>query len=95
MPKSTAEMLHRRYTWLVVIAIIAVAVVFVAPSVDLQPTALRAWQAACAMFVAIAMTVHTPASYDPRTQPFFTKVSSRWRKHGPVVSPHLTCILLC
>ncbi|MGH9514431.1 MAG: hypothetical protein ACRD3P_02000 [Terriglobales bacterium] len=55
-------MLRNKYAWLAVIAIIVVAIVFIAPSVDLQPTALRAWQAACAVFVGIAITLHTIAA---------------------------------
>lgn len=57
--KIYTGMLRKQYTWLAIIAIIAVLIIFIAPSVDLAPTALRAWGTACAVFFAIAATIST------------------------------------
>lgn len=39
--------------WLVLFLLLVLAGVFIAPTVDLQPTALRAWQAAALLFLGI------------------------------------------
>jgi hypothetical protein len=54
-------MMRKPRTWLVLVVLVAVAVVFIAPSVDLEPTALRSWQAACAIFLAIAASLQVIA----------------------------------
>jgi hypothetical protein len=90
-------MLRRNYLWLAaVIAIVAVTLVFVAPSVDLEPTALRAWQAACAVFVAMALISRAVAALASPTVflnvefPFFLLRNTPLQK-----SSENTCVLLC
>jgi len=87
-------MLRKQHTWLAIIAILAIMVIFVAPSVDLAPTALRAWQAACAIFVAIAATARTVAAC--------LKSLPSSRAALPILngvvfsnSRQLSCVLLC
>ena len=88
-------LLRKPQFWLVVIALLAVAVVFIAPSVDLQPTALRSWQAACAIFLAMAVGSRVLSGYFPlRTSRSAARVRSSSSLSDPSASP-FSCVLLC
>lgn len=89
-------MLRRRYTWVALILIIAIAIICVAPSVDLDPTALRAWQAACAMLLAMATVFRSIAPVSTGSEVSFFQLPS-W--FNPFLSMHalseVRCPLLC
>jgi hypothetical protein len=42
---------------LTLLLVLAIAIIFIAPSVDLEPSALRAWRAAVLVFLAIIIAV--------------------------------------
>ena len=66
--KIDLAMLTSRRAVFALLLILAVAVVFIAPSVQLEPTALRAWLAASAFFLAMAALCHVvsgPFLFDP------------------------------
>jgi len=92
--KMNPEMLRKRHAWLAVMVIITIAVVLIAPSVDLQPTALRAWQAACAFFIAMAATLHVLAARVQLQQLFRTAISKSPSIIDTITRP-LSSILLC
>ena len=88
-------MLRRPHFWLALVALLAVIVVFIAPSVDLEPGALRAWQAACAIFLAMALSSRAFAA---RHQTCASRQSSQFcflynlSNRAPL---QFSCILLC
>ena len=80
------------------IVLIAVLVIFIAPFVDLEPTALRAWRAALALLLAIVMLSHVVHKFLPpavlsgmRTER--NRRSSQVRQQDGLFEPN--CVLLC
>lgn len=87
-------MLRKRYTWLTIIVIVAIAIVLIAPSVDLAPTALRAWQAACAIFLGMAAMLHVATDLAGQPPRLFDAIHPM----PPMLSRTtgtLSCVLLC
>jgi hypothetical protein len=88
-------MFRRSHIFLAVVLILAIAIVFIAPSVDLAPTALRAWQAACAFFLAIAAAAQLIAGcVRPTLYSAVVDTTVRARAHCNYMSD-LSCVLLC
>jgi hypothetical protein len=52
-------MSRKSYILIAVLLVVVIGIVFFAPTVDLQPTAMRALEAATAIFLAIAAVGHT------------------------------------
>ena len=95
MPELDCAMRRKLYIFVAMFLIVAVAVILVAPSVDLSPTALRAWQAACALLFAIAATVRIAvAGAKPLQSPIgsFRILSLH---AGPPNVAIFSCVLLC
>lgn len=87
-------MLHRPHIWLVIAVLVAIAIVFVAPSLNLAPTALRAWRAVCAIFLAIAalQVVAQFSVCDVRWCERLVSVASRsCARTGPALVSPLIC----
>jgi hypothetical protein len=80
------------------VVLIGILVIFIAPFVDLEPTALRAWRSALAILLTIVMLSHVIHSF-LRAEVFFgTRPerkgrSSRVRHEGRLFK--LNCALLC
>ena len=87
-------MLRKRYTWLAVIVIVAIAIVLIAPSVDLAPTALRAWQAACAIFLGMAAMLHVAAERAGQPPQLFSAIHPMPLMLSRTTGT-LSCVLLC
>jgi len=95
MPKLSYGMPRKLYIFVAIVLIVAVAVIFVAPSVDLSPTALRAWQAACALLFAIAATVRVAVAGTQPMQSHLRSVRILGLRVGPRDSAEFSCVLLC
>jgi hypothetical protein len=91
-------MFRRRPVGFALLLIVVVAVVFIAPSGQLEPTAMRAWLAASALFLAIAGLCHVIAEhllFDPmssESKDFQDSVSSSIQSTTPL---DLNCARLC
>lgn len=48
---------------LTLLLVLAIAIIFIAPSVDLEPTALRAWRAAVLVFLAIIIAAQVLSGF--------------------------------
>jgi hypothetical protein len=91
-------MLKRVHMALAILMLIALAVVFFAPSVDLEPSALRAWRAAALIFFAIFVAAHVLLRFNG---PQFRQCGFLEHRHPNSSSPSrldlfdLHCGLLC
>lgn len=86
------------YILIAVALVIAIAFILIAPSLNLPPTALRAWYAALALFTCIALLGSMLIATNVfRFVPTFFRFLDRSHFHGdtPQDSPGLTCALRC
>ena len=88
-------MLRKRHFWLAIIALLAVVVIFIAPSVDLAPTVLRAWQATCAIFLAMAIASRTLAAALYRSSSSLSLQLSFSRSICDRGTSKFSCVFLC
>lgn len=93
------ELIHwmprKSHIFVALILIVAVVVIFVAPSVDLSPTALRAWQAACALFFAMAATVRMAVAGAQSLQSHVGSLRILRLRASPPRAATFGCVLLC
>lgn len=79
-----------------VVLLLSVLVVFVAPAVDLEPTALRAMQAASLLFAVLALAGTTVAATLTVHNPFLGPTSGVHRIEATTASlVDLNCVRLC
>jgi hypothetical protein len=87
-------MLRKPQFWIALIVMAAILFVFIAPSVDLDPTALRAWQAACAIFLALATICRVVTTPLPRLE-FAAPIVPLSKSSGARSTIQLNSVLLC
>lgn len=91
------EMIRKPHVWIALLVLVAIAIIVIAPSVDLAPAALRAWQAACAIFVAMAAVVRTYVSTSAARQVSDCSPVPPYRSDQLPASAGavFNCVLLC
>jgi hypothetical protein len=95
VPELSEPMLRKPHFWIALIVIAAVLFVLIAPSVDLDPTALRAWQAACSILMALTTLCRIASANPPRVKLNSILAPVPVRFPGGTGTAELNSILLC